>query len=77
MLSENEICITRVGKVIVEKERILIQGFEADDASCRELVVLAAAWAIGELQREMLKTIERPGGGNFGMYEPEQKEMPN
>ncbi|MNO04588.1 hypothetical protein D3C81_2256760 [compost metagenome] len=63
--------ITRTGKVTIEAGRIVVQGFNSDNASCRELVILAAAWALGELQREMLKTIEQPGGGNLFLFEPD------
>lgn len=28
---------------------------------------LHAVWAIGELQRELMKTLERPGGGDVGI----------
>jgi hypothetical protein len=34
---------------------------------CRDVAVVAAAWAIGELQREMLKTIQKPGGGKISV----------
>lgn len=65
--------ITRTGKVTIENGRILVQGFDSENTSCRELVILAAAWALGELQREMLKTIERPGAGNIFMVEPDEE----
>ncbi|MHA6195556.1 hypothetical protein ACX3YG_14420 [Pseudomonas wadenswilerensis] len=65
--------ITCVGKVTIEAGRIMVEGFEAENASCRDIVVLAAAWALGELQREMLKTIERPGGGNLLIREPDEE----
>lgn len=70
MLGSDAIQLTNTGRVIIEQGRILIQGFDSENATCREVVVMAAAWAIGELQREMLRTIERPGGGNLCIYEP-------
>jgi hypothetical protein len=70
MQSSDEIRITWPGRVIVEKGKIVVDGFTADNASCREVATMAAAWAIGELQREMLKNIERPGGGNIGVDGP-------
>lgn len=70
MESIDEIRITWPGRVIVEKGKVVVEGFTADNASCREVATMAAAWAIGELQREMLKNIERPGGGNIGIGGP-------
>lgn len=70
MFGSDAIQITNTGRVIIEQGRILIEGFDSENATCREVVVMAAAWAIGELQREMLRTIERPGGGNLCIYEP-------
>lgn len=59
--------ITKRGKVTITKDGISVDGFDADNASCRELAIMAAAWAIGELQREMLKTIQAPGGGKISV----------
>jgi hypothetical protein len=71
MQSSDEMRITWPGRVIVEKGMVVVHGFSTENASCRELAIMASAWAIGELQREMLKTIERPGGGNIGIGEPD------
>lgn len=57
--------IIKHGSVIVSPDGIEVVGFDADNASCREVAIMAAAWAIGELQREMLRNIEEPGGGNI------------
>jgi hypothetical protein len=70
MQTSDEMRITWPGQVIVQKGIILVNGFSTENASCRELAIMASAWAIGELQREMLKTIERPGGGRIGIGEP-------
>ncbi|WP_224372485.1 hypothetical protein [Pseudomonas putida] len=51
----------------VTKDGISVEGFNVKGAMCRDVAVMAAAWAIGELQREMLKTIAKPGGGNIGV----------
>lgn len=59
--------LTHFGKVTVTSDGIEVQGFEGENASCREVAIMAAAWAIGELQREMLKTIEEPGGGDISV----------
>lgn len=55
--------LTQHGTVTVEAGRIVVTGFEGDNCSCRDVAVLACIWAIGELQRELLKTVEQPGGG--------------
>jgi hypothetical protein len=55
--------LTKFGTVTVTPAGITVEGFEGNDMSCREVAVLACMWAIGELQRETTKTIERPGGG--------------
>ena len=56
--------ITKPGTITITTDGIHCKGFEADNATCREVAIMAAAWGIGELQREMLKDIEEPGGGN-------------
>ncbi|BAR92360.1 hypothetical protein [Pseudomonas phage PS-1] len=61
------IYLTRHGKVTISEAGIDVEGFDANLASCRELAVMAAVWAIGELQRELLLTIQRPGGGNISV----------
>ncbi|MFI8479666.1 hypothetical protein ACIGCM_03755 [Pseudomonas sp. NPDC078700] len=57
--------LTRHGKVSITKDGISLEGFSSSNASCRETGIMACAWAIGELQREMLKSIETPGAGNI------------
>jgi hypothetical protein len=42
--------------------RIYLDGFEADDAMCREVAALGMLWAIGELQAELTALIQQPGG---------------
>ncbi|MDG9928288.1 MULTISPECIES: hypothetical protein [unclassified Pseudomonas] len=59
--------LTKKGVVKISREGIQIEGFASKNASCREASIMACAWAIGELQREMLKCIERPGGGNVSV----------
>lgn len=59
--------LTRLGKVEVTADGIVVTGFAGENCTCRDVAVLAATWAIGELQRELLRTIERPGGGNIGI----------
>ncbi|CAB5577491.1 Uncharacterised protein [Pseudomonas putida] len=59
--------LSRLGTVTVSKAGISVDGFEGKNASCRDVAIMGAAWAIGELQREMLKTIKKPGGGNISV----------
>lgn len=53
------------GKVTITKDGIAVEGFESVNASCRDVAVLACAWAIGELQREMTKAIQEPGNNSI------------
>ncbi len=56
--------LTHTGKITIDAEGILIEGFDAENATCRDVAVLAMCWAIGELQRDLIASIEKPGGGN-------------
>jgi len=56
--------LTKRGTVIVAPDGIVIRDYEAENASCRDVAVLAIVSAIGDLQRELMRLIERPGGGN-------------
>ncbi|WP_157119050.1 hypothetical protein [Azohydromonas lata] len=47
--------------------QIVAEGFEGENCSCRDIAVLACMWAIGELQREVMRTIEAPGGSAIGV----------
>jgi len=68
--------LNKIGTILMHKQQIHIDGFDADDVSCREIAILAMIWAIGELQREVVADIAAPGGtGNVivdlpkGLYE--------
>ena len=65
--TDDEMKITKTGRVTITKEGISVEGFGVKGAMCRDVAVMAAAWAIGELQREMLKIIAKPGGGKIGV----------
>ncbi|MBX9756297.1 MAG: hypothetical protein K2X80_16180 [Pseudomonadaceae bacterium] len=67
MSNAEQMKITQTGRVTITSTGIGVEGFSGDNAGCRELAIMATAWAIGELQREMLKTIEKPGGGNISV----------
>jgi hypothetical protein len=64
MRNINPMQINQTGTITIADGRIDIEGFEFSNASCREGAIMACAWAIGELQREMLKDIQAPGGSN-------------
>lgn len=61
------------GKVTVEtlegKTFVSVEGFKGDNCSCRDVAVQASMWAIGELQRETLLTIQEAGTGNIGIVD--------
>jgi hypothetical protein len=60
--------LTKIGKVTITDGAITVEGFNASNATCRDVVALAALWAIGELQRELMQTLEKPGGsGKMGL----------
>lgn len=65
MLDAEPARLTKTGTVTITNGRIDVAGFDADNGTCRDVAALAAVWAIGELQRELLKTLEKPGGGNI------------
>lgn len=59
--------LNKLGTVTVTITGVTVQGFGAHNGSCRDVAALAALWAIGVLQQELLKTLERPGGGRIGV----------
>lgn len=54
--------LTEFGKITLENGKIIVEGFCANDAMCREVAALALTWAIGEMQRELVELIAQPGG---------------
>ena len=62
MLDANPARLIRHGRIVMDSERIEIDGFEGEGTSCRDVAALALCWAIAELQRELQATLERPGG---------------
>ena len=67
MLDATPAKLTMLGTVTITPDGISIDGFDGENVSCRDLAALAAAWAIGELQRELQATLERPGGGKISV----------
>ncbi|HEJ1056660.1 TPA: hypothetical protein SLP05_004274 [Pseudomonas putida] len=65
--TDDEMKIRKFGRVTITKDGVSVDGFDVKGAMCRDVAVMAAAWAIGELQREMLKTIAKPGGGKISV----------
>jgi hypothetical protein len=63
-LDAQKTTLTNKGEIIISENEILIKGFDAQNATCRDVAVLAMCWAIGELQRDLMLSIEKPGGGN-------------
>lgn len=64
--------LTRIGKVVINAHgepgvQIEVLGFDGSGCTCRDVAVQACLWAIGELQREVLRCIEEPGGGSIGI----------
>lgn len=64
MLDGEEAKLTKTGTVTVRGGRVVVKGFEGDGCGCREVAALGMLWAIGELQRQLMATLERPGGGD-------------
>jgi hypothetical protein len=63
-LDQSPVTLARLGTVTIDGQtgRVSVEGFEADGkATCRDVAALAALWAIGELQRQVLLTVEAPG----------------
>lgn len=54
--------LRRTGILLMDRNRIFVDGFAADGCMCREVAALALLWAIGELQRELTALIRQPGG---------------
>lgn len=55
--------LTKVGRIVIEGGHVLVEGFEGDNCSCRDLAVLACMHGMEVLALEARKTIEQPGGG--------------
>ncbi len=65
MLDQDPVKLTQFGTVTITEGRVLVAGFEGDNATCRDIAALAAVWAIGKLQQELMLTMERPGASNI------------
>lgn len=63
MLDATPGSLSRTGTVTINRDRIAIEGFAADGATCRDVAALALVWAIQQLSHELQAVMERPGGG--------------
>ncbi|WP_054074958.1 hypothetical protein [Comamonas testosteroni] len=55
--------LTKVGRIVIEAGHVLVEGFDGDNCSCRDVAVLACMHGMEVLALEARKTIEQPGGG--------------
>lgn len=70
MLDAKEARLSKNGTVTVSSEGkfcVVVEGFQGDNCSCRDVAALGMVWAIGELQRELMATMQKPGGGRVGV----------
>lgn len=70
MLDAAPACLTKTGIVTIDASqrfKVDISGFDGDGCSCRDVAALAIVWAIGELQRELMQVLQRPGGGSVAV----------
>ena len=54
--------LTTIGILTMKDGEILLDGFEGDNCTCRDVCVQAMVWAIGELQKALMADIQEPGG---------------
>lgn len=54
--------LTKKGSVTITRTGVRVEGFDGMNCNCRDVAILACLWAIGELQREVMRDIEVPGG---------------
>lgn len=54
--------ITKPGRVTIEADgSVHVEGFEAENASCRDVGVLACLWAARLLMEQAMAGVEKPG----------------
>ncbi len=56
--------LTKQGVITISERGISVDGFEGDNATCRDIVVLACLWGIQRLAVEAFESTEKPGGGS-------------
>jgi hypothetical protein len=67
MLDAKPAALTKFGKVTIEAGWVTVEGFHAAGGSCRDVAALGMLWAIGQLQFELMRTLEHPGAGNVAV----------
>lgn len=65
MLDAEPARLVKAGAVTITKSRIIVEWFDGEGTSCRDIAALAAVWAIGRLQDELRKTLEKPGASSI------------
>lgn len=55
--------LTDTGTVTIGVDGISIDGFTAENGTCRDVAALALVWALQQLSQELQAVMERPGGG--------------
>lgn len=82
-LDEHEMNLTRPGRVTIYPQpgptgvQIILDGFDGENCSCRDLAVLAQIWAIGALQESLIADVMKPGGGRAAIgYEKADNKRP-
>lgn len=65
MLDATPCRLKTLGTITIDNDgSIVIEGFEADGATCREVAALAQVWAISALTASLQGDLQQPGGGN-------------
>lgn len=59
--------LTKIGRVVIEDGHVLVEGFEGDGCSCRDVAVLACMHGLQVLAQEASKSIQQPGGGQIAL----------
>jgi hypothetical protein len=68
MLDADPAILTKIGTITIAPDGwIHIEGFDGDGCTCRDVSALAMVHAIGVLQRELMATLEKPGGGRVSV----------
>ena len=67
MLDADPAKLTRIGEVVITKTGILVTGFSGEGCTCRDVAALGTVWAIGQLQKELMKILEAPGNGKISI----------
>ena len=65
MLDEHAAWLTKFGTVTVQANgTVLVEGFDGEGTSCRDVAVLAQVWAIQMIANSLRGDLQEPGGGS-------------